>query len=126
MSTDERAIRDLIDTWLTASAAGDIAKVLTLMTDDVVFMTPGREPFGKAAFEASSRQMSEKGTRFEAKSQIVELQVNGAFAFCRTRLEVTGQSPAGSANRRTGYTMSILQKGQDGSWRIARDANLLA
>src|SRR5438034_605203 len=44
---DEQAIRDLIATWLRATAAGDIDQVLTLMTDDVVFVTPGQKPFGK-------------------------------------------------------------------------------
>ena len=35
---------------LAASKAGDLAPVLSLMTDDVIFMVPGREPFGKEAF----------------------------------------------------------------------------
>jgi len=47
MSPDERAIRDLVDTWMTASREGDTATVLSLMSDDVIFMVPGREPFGK-------------------------------------------------------------------------------
>ena len=33
MNDDERAIRELIDTWMTASQAGDIETVLGLMTD---------------------------------------------------------------------------------------------
>src|SRR5262249_46150065 len=57
MSDDERAIRDLVATWMVASKAGDLATVLTLMSDDVVFMVPGREPFGKAAFAAASEGM---------------------------------------------------------------------
>lgn len=44
MTHDERAIRDLIATWMKASQAGDLETVLGLMTDDVVFMVPGREP----------------------------------------------------------------------------------
>jgi hypothetical protein len=47
MTDDERAIRELIATWLRASQAGDTQTVLSLMTDDVIFMVPGREPFGK-------------------------------------------------------------------------------
>ena len=38
MSPDERAIRDLVDTWMTASREGDTATVLSLMSDDVIFM----------------------------------------------------------------------------------------
>ena len=40
MTNDERAIRELVQTWMTATKAGDIQTVLSLMTDDVVFMTP--------------------------------------------------------------------------------------
>lgn len=38
MTEDERAIRTLVETWMTASKSGDLATVLSLMTDDVVFM----------------------------------------------------------------------------------------
>ena len=55
MSPDERAIRELVDTWMKASRAGDTATVLNLMSDDAIFMVPGREPFGKDAFAASSK-----------------------------------------------------------------------
>jgi uncharacterized protein (TIGR02246 family) len=44
MPTDEDAIRQLVTTWLDASRAGETDKVLSLMTDDVVFLTPGHPP----------------------------------------------------------------------------------
>ena len=56
MSDDERAIRALVQEWMRASKAGDTAAVLDLMTDDVLFMTPGAEPFGKDARSASGRR----------------------------------------------------------------------
>jgi uncharacterized protein (TIGR02246 family) len=46
MIEDERAIRELVDTWLAASKAGEVSKVLCLMSDDVVFMVPGQKPLG--------------------------------------------------------------------------------
>jgi uncharacterized protein (TIGR02246 family) len=42
MSADEQAIRKLIDDWMQATAKGDLAKVLSMMSDDVVFMTASR------------------------------------------------------------------------------------
>ena len=42
ITNDERAIRDLVATWMAASRAGDTAKVLSLMADDVIFQGPGR------------------------------------------------------------------------------------
>ena len=123
MSDDERAIAGLVETWLAASQSGDIPKVLGLMADDVVFMVPGQEPFGKAAFASSAEKL--KDVRMQATSDIKEITVLGDWAFCRTRLTVTMTPPNGKPARRSGYTMSILRKKPDGAWVIARDANLL-
>ena len=76
MSSDERAIRKLVDTWMAASRAGDTAAVLALMADDIVFMVPGRDPFGKDAFAAASQGM--QGFEFDGKAEIRELD---AIAF---------------------------------------------
>ena len=124
MSDDERTIRDLVATWMAASKAGDQDTVLGLMTDDVVFMVPGREPFGKEAFAAASQGM--QGMRIEGTSDIVELQVLGDWAYLRNRLNVTITPPGGSPTTRSGYTLTILRKEADGRWLLARDANLLA
>jgi len=124
MTADERAIRELIAAWISASRAGDLDTVLGLMTDDVVFLVPGTEPFGRAAFAAAAMKM--KGTPFEGTSEVRELQVLGDWAFVRSYLEVAMTPPGGEAVRRKGWVLSILRKGGDGRWRIARDANLLA
>jgi uncharacterized protein (TIGR02246 family) len=124
MNDDERAIRELVATWMTASQAGDIDTVLGLMTDDVAFMVPGREPFGKEAFAAASRGMT--GVRMEGSSDIRELVVLGDFAYLRNHIAMTITPPGGTPVRRAGYTLTILRKGQDGRWRLARDANLLS
>src|SRR5689334_23712444 len=84
MTDDERAIRALIESWMTASQAGDVDTVLGLMSDDVVFMVPGREPFGKEAFANASRGMS--GMRMEGKSEIRELKVLGDWAYLRNHI----------------------------------------
>ena len=76
MSNDERAIRELIPSWLTATAAGDIDLILALMADDVVFLTPGQELFGKEAFAAASRA-SAAMARVEATSEVQEVSVAG-------------------------------------------------
>ena len=124
MKIDEQAIRDLVQQWMTATKAGDSAAVLGLMSDDVVFMVPGREPFGKAAFAAASQNMSE--IDIDGTSEIVELKVLGDWAWMRTRIRVTMTPADGNALTRSGYTLTILRKQQDGGWVIARDANLLA
>jgi uncharacterized protein (TIGR02246 family) len=123
MNDDERAIRELIATWMSASQAGDVKTVLGLMTDDVVFMVPGAEPFGKDAFAAASERM--KNVRMEGKNEIRELQVLGDHAFVRSHIELTITPPDGAPVRRAGYTLTIMRKGEDGRWRLFRDANLV-
>jgi uncharacterized protein (TIGR02246 family) len=122
-SDDETAIRKLVDTWLAASKAGGIGTVLSLMTDDVVFMVPGREPFGKDAFAAASGAM--KNVRMEGKSDIRELRVLGDWAYLRNHIEMTITPENGQPVKRSGYTLTILRK-ESGQWRLARDANLVS
>jgi uncharacterized protein (TIGR02246 family) len=123
MSEDERAIRNLIASWMTATQAGDLSQVLSLMADDVIFMVPGQAPFGKEAFAATSRDM--KDVRLEGESRVEEIGVTDDWAWCRTHLTVTATPPNGPPMRRSGYTLSILRKRPDGKWVLARDANLL-
>ncbi|MEX3962997.1 SgcJ/EcaC family oxidoreductase [Paraburkholderia sp. EG286B] len=125
MTDDERAIRELVQTWMEASRAGDTAKVLSLMTDDVVFTVPGQEPFGKAEFAAASQ--AQQDMRIEGTAEIVELQVLGDWAFLRNRIDIS-ITPPGAAlpMRRAGYTLTLVRKDASGRWLLARDANLVA
>ncbi|HEX5518094.1 MAG TPA: SgcJ/EcaC family oxidoreductase [Pseudolabrys sp.] len=124
MSPDERAIRELVDTWMKASRAGDTETVLGLMSDDVIFMVPGREPFGKQTFAANSRSMD--GVKLEGSADICELKVLGDWAYLRNFIEITVTPPGGETVRRSGFTLTILRKEPDGRWVLARDANLVS
>jgi uncharacterized protein (TIGR02246 family) len=125
MPTDEDAIRQLIATWLDASRAGDTDKVLSLMTDDVVFLTPGHPPMqGKAAFAASLASL--KSFDMQARSEIKEIEILGDWAWMWTRLTVIMTPKSGGPPvERAGNTLSILNR-RAGAWKIARDANMLA
>jgi len=127
MKDDEDAIRELVQTWMSATKVGDIQTVLSLMTDDVVFMTPAAEPFGKDVFVATAQQMEDALQILEGSNEIRELQVLGDWAYLRGYIEITMNTPESAAPvHRSGYTLTILRKESDGRWRIARDANLLA
>lgn len=120
---DEQAIRKVVETWMTASQAGDIDTVLGLMTDDVVFMVPGHEPFGKEAFAAAAADM--KGVKLKGRNDIREIKVLGDWAYLRNQIDMEMILPDGTITRRAGYTLTILAKGPDGRWRLIRDANLM-
>jgi uncharacterized protein (TIGR02246 family) len=123
MDADERAIRDLVETWLDASRRADVATLVSLMTDDVVFMTPGREPFGKAEFAAAAEAL--KDLRVEGASDIREIRILGDWAYLRNAIEMAVTPKGGAPVRRSGYSLTILRKEADGKWRLARDANLI-
>ena len=125
MQNDEEAIRQLVTTWLRASKAGDTEKVLSLMSDDVVFLVCGQPPMrGKSAFVAS--QSALKDVEIDADSKIQEIRVLGDWAYLWSELSVVITSQIGGETiKRAGNTLSILHK-QNGSWVIVRDANMLA
>ena len=123
MTDDARQIRELIDSWIAASNAGDIAALMDMMTDDVIFMTPGRPPFGKAEFAADSERV--KGAAIDAHAEVQEIDVFGPRAYIRNHVRVELSAPGQPARRMSGYAMSVLRKEADGRWRIARDANLV-
>ncbi len=124
--SDAQQIRDLIRTWLAASQAGDLDTVLSLMTEDVVFLVPGREPMRKAEFAALSRvDPGQPGPRMEGSSEIQEVVVTGDWAYAWTSLRVAVTPPgAAQAMVRAGHTLSVFRK-ENERWRLARDANLL-
>ena len=125
MSEDERAIREVVETWMDATRRDDIDMVLDLMTDDVLFMTPGREPFGKAEFKANSEALSD--ARVDGRAEVREVEVLGDRAWIRNHIEVTMTPPGGTKPvRRSGYTLTILKRCADGRWRLFRDANLVS
>jgi uncharacterized protein (TIGR02246 family) len=125
MSDDERAIRDVIASWLHASAAGDAAKVLDLMADDAVFLTPGQPPFGKEKFAVAQEGL--RDFRMEARSEVREIRVAGDWAYSWTDLALTiTPTQGGEVVRRKGNTLSIFERQADGRWVLSRDANLLA
>src|SRR5580704_156672 len=55
MASDEREIRTVHSIWIDAVNAGDLARLLTLVAEDVVFLTPGQAPFGQEGFSSNFR-----------------------------------------------------------------------
>ena len=127
MSRDEEEIRQLVATWMSASKSGDTATVLSLMSDDVVFLLTGRPPMiGKAAFAAAAQsQPGQAAPKFDGTSEIHEVHVVGDFAYLWTSLTVKVTFPDGKTMTRAGNTLSVLKK-LDGKWVLTRDANMLA
>ena len=108
---EKEAIRNVISTWMRASAEGDDETVLGLMAEDVVFLMPGRPPMrGKEAFSAASNASKGK-MRFDGKPEVQEIHLAGQFAICWTHLTLTvTPTQGGQSMHRTGPILSIFRK----------------
>jgi uncharacterized protein (TIGR02246 family) len=126
MTSDEQAICNLVALWHRATAAGDVDTVLSLMSDDVVFLVAGHPPMrGRRSFESGLRRLLATH-RIESTGEVQEIKVSGDLAYCWTELTVrivplSGGNPA----TRAGSALSILRKQANDSWVVVRDANML-
>lgn len=126
MIDDEHAIRSLVARWHVATKQGDTATVLSLMSDDALFLTAGREPMTKAEFATLSQANTAGRPSIDIDQQIHEMQISAPLAFMRSSLVVTVTPPDGSATIvRRGQTLTVFKKLGD-RWFLHRDANLLA
>jgi uncharacterized protein (TIGR02246 family) len=124
MNHDETAIRELLARWMAATEKGDLPTVLSLMSDDVVFTVPAMPPFGKAAFATAFMAM--QAFRVTAKCNPAEIKVLEDWAYVRNHIHVTMTPLIGGREvRRSGYTLSILRKKDNGAWVVTRDANMM-
>ena len=126
MGSDERAIREVHATWIDAVNVGDLAQLLGLMTDDVVFLNPGRAPLGRDGFPAGFTAAHQQ-SRIRCISELKEVVVAGdvAYTVCKDSLSVTPRA-GGDAIALAGDRITIYRKQPDGSWRLARDAHTLS
>ena len=126
MESDERAIREVHSTWIDAVNAGDLARLLVMTTDDVVFFNPGEECIGRdgfsTKFSAAHRQL-----RICCVSELTEVVVVGEVAYTLSRDSLSVSPRAGGEETRlAGDRMTIYRKQPDGRWLLARDANVLS
>ena len=125
MSEDELAIRSVVAAWMEATKQHDIQTVLNLMTEDALFLVPGKPPMTKAGFEAAAMTQAAAKITFEGVSDVVEIDVEGGLAYMISHLVVTAMRGDGSAPiKRAGHTLTVFKKVGD-RWLLCRDANLL-
>ena len=126
MGSDEQAIREVHTTWIDAVNAGDVARLLASMTDDAVFLNPGREPIGPDEFPVGFTQ-GHQNNRIRCVSELEEVAVVGDVAYTRSRdsLSVTPRA-GGDEMRLAGHRITIYRRQPDGRWLLARDAHTLS
>lgn len=122
---DERAVRALHAAWIDAVNGGDLARLLGLMADDAVFLSPGRQPLGPEEFPAGFAA-AHQHSRIRCVSELQDVVVAGdvAYTVCRDSLRVTPRGD-GAALELAGHRMSVYRRQPDGRWLLARDAHTL-
>jgi uncharacterized protein (TIGR02246 family) len=126
MTSDEQEIRMVHSSWIDAVNAGDLARLLTLLAEDVVFLTPGQAPAGREAF-SSNFITAHKQTQICCTSELEEVVVLGEVGYTRSRdaLSVTPRA-GGKAAQFAGHRMTVYRKQRDGRWLLSRDAHTLS
>jgi ketosteroid isomerase-like protein len=124
MTSDEREIRKVHSIWIDAVNAGDLARLLTLVAEDVVFLTPpiaarpggifvqlhGRPPTDADLLPASWKRSLLSRGRLHAESDA---------------LSVTRRAGEKAAQL-AGHRMTVYRKQRDGRWLLSRDVHTLS
>jgi uncharacterized protein (TIGR02246 family) len=123
---DEQQIRQLMDDWRRLTAEGDLDGLLALLTDDVVFLTPGNPPATKADFAAGFRQVSAK-VRIDSTQEVKDLRAVGELAYAWSHLSIRlTPKQGGNTMESVGHALTVFRRTSAGKWLLARDANLVA
>jgi len=123
MASDEREIRTVHSIWIDAVNAGDLARLLTLVAEDVVFLTPSQAPFGREGF-SSNFTAAHKQMRICCTSELEEVVIVGEVTYTRSRdaLSVIPRA-SGKAAQLAGLRMTVYRKQRDGRWLLSRDVH---
>jgi uncharacterized protein (TIGR02246 family) len=126
MRSDEQAIREAHSAWIDAVNSGDLAHLLVMITDDVVFLNPREDCVGRDGF-ATKFSAAHQQLRICCVSELTEIVVVGEVAYTLSRDSLSVSPRAGGEETRlAGDRMTIYRKQPDGRWLLARDANVLS
>jgi len=94
-----------------------------MMTDDVVFLDPGKAPMGREEFIVNFQEAHGR-VRIDCRTELEEVTVVGEIAYLRGRdtLSVTPHE-GGATEHMAGYRLAIFLKQPPGNWLLARVAH---
>lgn len=121
-AAEREAVIAAMQAWEAAVESGDYETLADFYTGDAIFYPNGVEPIvGRDQILERNRQRGTRGP-VDITQRVDDVQVNGTWAVysCLARVQASGgdgQPPAARFVR----VMLLLEKGDDGRWRIHRD-----
>jgi uncharacterized protein (TIGR02246 family) len=125
ITDDRRAIEELHRKDMAASKARDRATLLSLCSDDCVLLPPGEDPIvGKEAIRESLERDVEQEQHYEITEYIhdfEEVRMLGEWAFEWGMFSAAAEPVGGGPPiRSSGKILRILERQEDGTWKVAR------
>ncbi len=119
----KRAIDATRSAYVAAWAAGDVARITQLYTDDALVMYPNQPPVvGRNAISDYFGGFFGDFPRTEFELVSAEIVVAGEWAFDRGTYRWKGFRRAdGAPEEDDGKYLVVLQRSADAAWRVARD-----
>src|SRR5205807_7725684 len=102
--------------WRRLTAEGNLDGLLSLLADDVVFLTPGNPPITKEDFAAGFRKVSAKA-RIESTQEVRDIRASGDIAYAWSHLSVILiPKEGGEKAESSGYVLSVFRMSPSGRW----------
>jgi uncharacterized protein (TIGR02246 family) len=122
---DKEAIQRLTEEWSAAMRRRDAASLISMITEDAIFLPPGFPPIrGRQAVQAMYDLFFPQFSNVEQTVSVEELEVAGEWAFIWGTESLVLAPPAGGPPiEMQGKGMSILRRQQNGSWKFSRGIN---
>jgi uncharacterized protein (TIGR02246 family) len=112
--------------WIGAVNAGDLDRLLGLMAEDAVFLSPGQAPVGRNGF-APGFLAAHQQAHIRCINELQELVVVGEVAYTRSRDSLSLMPRDGrKAMHLAGDRLTIHRKHEGVRWLLARDAHTLS
>ena len=120
------AIRTIFESWYGAMEDGDVDRLISLVTPDVIVKPPGAAPIvgNEALRQALSAFLKEQSESVDFELQ--EVEVSEHLAFARILESATIRTmPGAESTTVNGMHLTILRRQPDGEWLIARNISSL-
>lgn len=112
-------IRHFVKAWAEATNAGDVERIMSMVTEDCVMIPPNAPPLvGKEAIRKDQLQSFDQFI-WKGDEEVVDFRVSGDFAFSRGTWAYNVTPKAGGESKKIGGKMiDIYHKQPDGSWKL--------